>query len=169
MAKLTKEQVASIKYRLAHEFKSQIDMSKEIGVTPKTIANINVGKTYKVEGFDYPIRKEQRNERQLTLPLITVKRARMINIQNELMHNPEKSMIQISKDYAMSYSSVTRINTGERSYDQDLIYPLRMTTEMRGRKVRSAIAEGMTVVDVQNKFGVSFEQIKGFLRGVKDE
>lgn len=169
MAKLNKKQVASIKDELANGFKSQIDMSRSWGVTPKTIASINVGKTHKVEGFDYPIRKAQRNERQLELPLITVKRSRIINVQNELMFNIEKTMKDISIEYAMSYSSITRINSGKRSVDPDLVYPLRMTGEMRGRRVRTAVAEGMGVVEIQNKFGVSYEQIKGYLRGVKDE
>jgi len=167
MAKLTKAQVAQIRNLLENSFQSQIDISKVIGVTAKTIANLNVGKTYKVEGFDYPIRKEKRSEKQLTLPLITAKRARTINVQNELMNSVDKTIGEIAEEYGMSYSSVSRTNTGERNFDSSLHYPLRVTREHLGRMVKTAAAEGMNLVDIQNRFGVTHKQVKDYLRGVK--
>jgi hypothetical protein len=163
MAKLTKEQVAEIKTLLADSYMAQVDIASKMGVMPQTISKINVGKTYSVQGTDYPIRTDQRNPRQSAGPIMNDTKIRRVKIQEDLIYS-DLTFKEIAANHYVSFSTVSRLNSGSRGVDPDLEYPLRRTREMLGRQVRVDSANGMTSEEIEKKYIITRRQVYIFLR-----
>lgn len=166
MAKLSKATVLEIRKELEETHRTQADIAKEFGVTTHTVSFINTGKTHKDKRLDYPIRKEARHPSQLKAVKVSKFLARAVNVQNELIYS-NKTMKEISIEYGIDYSTISRMNTGERNYDAGLHYPLRVTSQMLGDKVRKDHSLGLSKVEIQNKYNLSIDKVYGYLRGVK--
>ena len=168
MAKLSKETVAKIVDELQNTYKTQSTIAKEFGITKHSVSHINVGKTHRSDKIDYPIRKELRHPTHLDTVKVSWKKARTINIQNELLYT-DKPMKQIAKEYGVAFSTVSRINRGGRGHDDKLFYPLRVTGEMLGDKVRADYTSGLSLNQIQDKYNLDRERLTKFLRGVRND
>lgn len=93
--------------------KTLFQISKETGISYSTISNINTGKSYRIQGLEYPI-KQTRLERNI-----------ISNIKKDLKNSHDLTNIDISKKYGVDEKTVVDINLGKIYRDEKEIYPLR--------------------------------------------
>lgn len=94
-----------------------LEIGEKYNINKGIISKINCGKTYKLDIFDYPLRPFYQGKKVFTL-----QQEKEIK---ELILNSILTFEEIAKKYQTLPGMITKINTGERYYDQSLNYPLR--------------------------------------------
>lgn len=109
--------VEQIHKELASTKKTYENISKEYNVSTNIIANINHGriKAYILEGYSYPIRKNSNNK---------LSNEDLLKIY-DLLRSTKLSMIEISKKFGVSDSTIGNINRGKTYYNPQMEYPIR--------------------------------------------
>lgn len=102
---------------------SQTDIARKYNVSCNCITGINLGRNFRDNNLDYPIRNNNRDNRnckkQLTIPEVN-------EIENELL-NTNLSMRQIAKKHELGLVTIQNLNNGAIvSYRKNNInYPIR--------------------------------------------
>lgn len=108
------EDLASIYGDLLNTGDTLTDIAKRFGVRYGVVADINQGKTYRIPGYDYPLRE------------FVLSKGKLDRLTFDLKYS-NKSFNELSSVYDLSIQQVKAINFG-RSWKRDyLTYPIRRT------------------------------------------
>lgn len=111
-AKLSEKELIKIKDLLMNTKISEKDIGLQFNVTQEIISNINCGKTYYHNDWNYPLRS---NEERLKI---------INNIKQELK-NSLLPLQKIAEKYQVSKALVNSINQGKNYADSNIEYPIR--------------------------------------------
>lgn len=94
-------------------------IGEKYGCAETTISAINTGKSYKQNGYDYPIRKQRSRK--------TLKNYSDEDIETiiSLLQEGKMTMEEIGKIFNCSRDYIGDINQGKKYFHKDLTYPLR--------------------------------------------
>lgn len=103
---------------------TQSEIAKKFNISSSTICSINLGKSYRKEGIEYPIRDNYQHRTIEKRTCFTPNEVREIE---DKIKNSSYSMRQIGKMYGCSVETIIQMNIGAiKKYRQkDQKYPLR--------------------------------------------
>lgn len=158
------EDIEKIIQEIQQSNKTLKQIGDEFGYCKSTIVNINNGnrKKYKISGYTYPIRKNNR----LLLSL------KAKEIRQSLL-NDSGSCKDIAKKFGVSESSVIKINQGEIYKDDSLQYPLReayvgpkYVSKEKADEIRKLLIQtNLPMSQIAKKFTVSEDIVYGINSG----
>ncbi len=88
------------------------DITKEVGISPGHLSNINLGKYYYDKNETYPLRKNYYSKDEIQEII-------------ELLKNSDLSMKEIAEEKGRGYATIKKINYGMLWHDENLNYPIR--------------------------------------------
>lgn len=94
------------------------DIAKKYDVCPSTIQNINLGKTYKNNNLQYPLRKPKTGSKKL-------EQNQVVNIIKEIKNNPKESLASIGRRLNIPSKTMSGINCGIIYKQLNEKYPIR--------------------------------------------
>ena len=116
---ITKETLDKIYKALVEEQdKTMRQLAIEFKVSPSIIQNINSGRTYHNNDFQYPLRIPKTGVRKLS-------QEQVLQIINEIKNFPKKSFRQIGKELNISEKTISGINCGTIYRQPYTKYPIR--------------------------------------------
>ena len=135
------------------------NIAKIFGCSEEVISAINLGKRYKIDRLEYPLRKTRYDKEKIKQILYSLK------------YEFDKTLKQISKEYNVGYDVVNAINQGTLHNIDSINYPIR------SGKVTSPVYEHIDEIidllkntdipqkDIAQKFNVSVNAISGINKG----
>ena len=107
-------------YNIIEELKNDIKTDREIALkyntTDKIISDINHGKTHRIKGIEYPIRKRQGIQKLKEKEVEEIKR---------LLIETSLSYSEIGKLFNVTKGTIYHINSGRTFVDKNIKYPIR--------------------------------------------
>ena len=120
--RINQDIIKHIIYALQYENdKSITDIAEEYEVKRSLVTDINYGRTHRLNGKDYPLRKSDynfTNKRDEKIKQV------VLDIKETLINERDLSIREISKKFNVSFSFVSAINNGRSHHDLNLSYPL---------------------------------------------
>ncbi len=113
---ISNQEVYNIIAELKKDIKTDREIALEYNTTDKIISDINHGKTHRVEGIKYPIRKRQGIQK---LKEKEVKEIKRLLIETSLSYS------EIGKLFNVTKGTIYHINSGRTFVDKDMEYPIR--------------------------------------------
>lgn len=143
--KLSNEKLQSIITLLRDTDLTQRAIAEKVGVVEGTVSNVNLGKTNYQIDVEYPIRDYS----SPTEEVMSYRDMRAEQIQEEL-YRDELSFKQIADKYGVHVSTITRINLGQRSRDDEKYdYPISRN-----------LTERQKLIVQDYEYGISFKRLK---------
>lgn len=135
------------------------NIAKIFNCSEEVISAINLGKRYKIDTLEYPIRKTRHDKEKIKQILYSLK------------YELDKSLKDISKEYNVEYSIIEEINQGNLHNIPNINYPIREGKVCN--PVYKYIDEiifllkntNMQQKDIAKKFNVSVNIISGINKG----
>lgn len=129
-------------------------ISKDFGISPGHISNINSGKYYYDENETYPLFNYRKNEE--------------IAQAKNLLINSSLNMKEIAEKLNLGYSTVKKLNYGTLRKDPNLTYPLRKANvfTQRAQKIKELLEAGKSNLEIIQETGVSAETIRKINKGI---
>ena len=123
-SKISEDELQEIIQLLKNTQLTFLEIGNQYNLNRNTISSINQGKTYYNESNHYPIRKNKQalNNKHSTFYNNEEKLHELIQT---IKTSPQKTLAEIAKEYNISYSLISNINTGKRYKLDSEIYPIR--------------------------------------------
>lgn len=116
---LTEEMLNNIYHELLYNQDiSMKQIANKYQVSPTIIQNINIGKTYYNDIYNYPLRQPKTGARKLSPEQVQ-------NIIQKIKTETKKSLSQIAREIGVSSKTVSSINCGTVYKQKEEIYPIR--------------------------------------------
>lgn len=118
-SKFTQEDIENIWFLL--QFKPELSIKQiadKYNVYASTIQNINNGKTYLNNNFNYPLRESKTGKRKLT-------NEQVFQVIDEIKNNPKESLASIGRRLNISSKTISSINCGTIYRQDNENYPIR--------------------------------------------
>ena len=106
---------------LNHPELSLQEIGNQVQVSGPTISNINQGKRYVREGYDYPLRKTR-----VKRPTYKFNNAEAESIR-ELLKKSPMTFKEIANEFNCSVDTIKRLNSGQTYYNDKWTYPIRIS------------------------------------------
>lgn len=172
-SKLTENEVKQIINILldTNNFMSLSQIAKQFNINKSVIIRINLGETWKQEGYDYPLRK-------INTVGITISKEKYKQIINDIL-NTDMLLKEIQEKYNLSVGQITAINQGENCYGKNGFYQGLYTGDFPLRKDKKVYTQEQdyipifyevlftnnSMAKIGAKYGVQGPAIQGIISG----
>lgn len=154
----SEEDIIAIIDKLKNTNLSMDKIAKQLGCAMSVISQINLGRTYQIEGIDYPIRKTRYEKEKIK------------QIHYSLQYELDKSMNQIAEEYGIDRSQLNEINQGRLHALPSKIYPLRQgrafsINKESVDKIKELLTTDIEMKDIARQFNVSKSFVSAVNKG----
>lgn len=160
----TQEDLLSICEELQFGTLTQEEIGILFNVSQEIVSYINIGKFYRLEGYDYPLRKTFLSQEEV------------YNLQQDLIHT-DLSYQEIADKYNISKVQVKTICYGKSWYNENYKYPLRENNNFNSKdnldiveQIRVALLNTKdTFGDIAQQYGCSKTTVSRINNGTIDK
>lgn len=179
---LNDEQILEVIDLLQNTSTPMAQIAAKYNCSQSVISNLNRGVSYKLEGFDYPVRPRERPfakyEPQMTpeeakASLEETRKKIQESLPNHveeitnLLETTEMPFKRIAEKTAMSVMTVRQINKGNSYHDENRKYPIREEIDIRERN-KQIIEErqsGEKLKDIGKKYNLTISAVSRIVSG----